>query len=61
MKLGEQSQKITETIEKIVHSFGFKTLRGVLIHSLDRDVLDGSKVIQTNSEPEDKVENFEID
>lgn len=31
-------------------------MRGVLIHSLDKHVLDGDKIISVNGDSEDRVE-----
>lgn len=35
-------------------------MRGVLIHNLDKSVMDGDKVISINGESEDRVETFKI-
>lgn len=35
-------------------------MRGVLIHSLDKHVIDGDKVISINTEGEDRVEAYNL-
>ena len=55
------SYQVTETIEKVVKSFGVSPLRGVLSHEVQRGVVDGQLVISNVSDAEDRVQAFDVE
>lgn len=45
LRPGNQNYDVTNVIQTVVSAFGFKVLRGVLIHNLEQGVMDGEQVI----------------
>eukprot|EP00466_Bigelowiella_natans_P000550 jgi/Bigna1/51550/estExt_Genewise1Plus.C_10386 len=63
LKPGGKNGPMTEMFTKVAEEFGCNTVQGVLSHQLERNVIDGEKVIASKVDPENpesKVE-FEFD
>ena len=55
------SHKVSADIEKIIKSFGVSPMRGVLSHNIEKNLIDGTKVISNVTEADDRVNSFEIE
>lgn len=61
LKPKTNSHKVTSNVEKIIKSFGVSPMRGVLSHSMEKNVIDGVNVISNVTEADDRVNNFDIE
>ena len=50
----------TDAIEKICKAFEVSAMEGVISHELEREVIDGDKVIQSVSDANNRVEKFQF-
>jgi len=61
MKPGTKNDEITEAISKVSEAYGVNCVQGTLMHQMKRYIIDGNKVIITRKDPEQKVEESEIE
>jgi len=61
MKPGTTNNDITEAISKVAEQYGLNCIQGTLMHQMKRYIIDGNKVILLRKDPEQKVEECEIE
>jgi len=61
MKPGTKNSEITDAINKVAEQYGLNCIQGTLMHQMKRYIIDGNKVILLRNDPEQKVEECEIE
>jgi len=61
MKPGTKNNDITDAMEKVASQYGVNCVQGTLMHQMKRYIIDGNKVVLLRKDPEQKVEEAEIE